>query len=365
MNIPQINYLKLVTIFIFCNITYSSNVFLLSLRIHDQQVFVDAALVYAIFYSLYTILGGSIRLIDKKHISEKIIYFSSILRLVIGSLVICILFFYQDFLVLILVLRKTCEWIIDPLISFLKERVVNFFLIIAVIDFILLFFLVLNIFDDVHLYFFWSIIPLLGSLYLILLGDFYKHNILKIFTNLKLKNVNSLIGFDGPSAILAIIFRYLVKLKMSLFLIDALFITMIFSSITTFMVKIILPVYKSLEIPKILTKRSNNYFLIYNTLILLLLIPFSDTLPLKGSLFVFFFFWIIQIISILYRQVLINNNLINSVFKIELISSFFSASVLIIFFYLELYSWIGWFYVFNAFNNWILYGFYTRKNFLK
>tara|TARA_E500000178_G_scaffold350738_1_gene410306 strand:- start:1431 stop:2528 length:1098 start_codon:yes stop_codon:yes gene_type:complete len=360
----NIDFLKLIKIFIFCNITYSSNIFLLSQRFHNKEIFVELALIYAIFYSLYTILGGSIRLINEQHINDHQIYSSLLLRSFASFLIITILFLYQEFIIVILILRKTCEWIIDPLISFLKNYKITKFLILVLFDFSLLFLLVFKIFDNNYIYLFWAIIPLLGSMYLFIVGRLFQYNIMAIIAKIKPSYLNALVGFDGPSAILAILFRYLVKLKMSLFLIDALFITMIFSSATTFIVKIFLPIYKSSKIPKILTKRSNNFFLIYNSIILLMLVPFSEILPLEVCLIVFLFFWIIQIISVFYRQILINYNHTKNVFIIEVISGTLTASMLIMFTYLDLYSLIGWFYVINAFNNWILYGLYARKNLL-
>ena len=35
----NIDFLKLIKIFIFCNITYSSNIFLLSQRFHNKEIF--------------------------------------------------------------------------------------------------------------------------------------------------------------------------------------------------------------------------------------------------------------------------------------------------------------------------------------
>lgn len=49
---------------------------------------------------------------------------------------------------------------------------------------------------------------------------------------------------------------------------------------------------------------------------------------------------------------------------IEFISRTFTACELVMFTLFELYSLIGWFYVINAFNNWIIYGLHARKNLL-
>lgn len=65
---------------------------------------------------------------------------------------------------------------------------------------------------------------------------------------------------------------------------------MILSTATIFFAKVFPPIYKLLKIRKILTERSNNFFLIYNTIILLMVVPFSETLLIEVPCLYFDFF---------------------------------------------------------------------------
>lgn len=351
-------------IFILFNLTYSSNILLLTQRFYDVENFVEAALLFAIFYSFYTIIGGSIRLLGNKNINDEQILSISLLRLFIGISLICgLLFFDQNFIVFMIIVRKTSEWVSDPLITFTKNYQLNKSFFIIILDFILLFLLIFNIKTDLFISL-WVFIPIINVLFITLINK--KFNWSVNFTNiLNLDSAKSIFGFEGPQSLLAILFRGFVKFNSNAFLVDALFLTMVFSAALNVILKVIMPSFKAIKLNKIFESPVLKNFLIINVLILICLAPLSDTLPYVICLYLFGYFFSLQFIAMLSRQTLIQENKIYLVLKIEILISFVTSLFLVAFVYFDYVVLLGWFYLVNALFNWIFYSYLANYHSIK
>ena len=350
-------YNYLCKIGIMCLFTYSSNLILLIQKLYDEQVFIDAAFIFSILLLLYTFLGGSIRMLSENKINNSLIISSFVFRLYLGIMIVSLLYYLNFNLIIFLILfRKTIEWIVDPIITFhyRKSSFINFAAI--VIDFTAFLFFLFN-YQNLFISILWLSTPIIYTFIIIFFSKLrrdlnFKIDFKKIFFS---SNYLILVGFEGPAGILAIFFRFLVVTFSSKFLIDTLFITMIFSAISNFFIKILVPVFKNLNIPDLIRNKQMEMFLYIQIILLIMLLPFSNVLSNIAITYFFFIFFIIQLISLLFRKMLISANRLRDVLFRELLIGFFMIIILSLFILLEKTILLGWFYVINAILNWIFY----------
>ena len=351
----------IIKIFVLSFLTYSSNIMLLSQRFYDITIFVDAAFIFAIYYSFYAIIGGSLRLLKFETVDKYSLNIILTFRIILGLCALSFLFFIdQHILVSAIIARKTFEWIVDPIISFLQIKEIKIFFPIVVIDGILLLFLLLDI-KYFQILIIWTFIPVVAVSFSIIYFKIYK----SFFLNLKkistLTFFTNFIGFEGPGALLSILFRGYIKINTSVFLADALFLTMVFSAIVNVITKVVIPTLPKIKLITIKRKNELNLFLGINILLLIFLVPFSNSLPYLVCLYIFLFFFFLQLLAILDRKSLIENNLIKTVNKTECFIGIFISTLLSLFVYYELPTLLGWFYVINALMNWLIYSNYIKQ----
>ena len=348
----------------FIILTYSSNFLLLVQRFYNIETFINLAFIFAIYYSFFSIIGGSFRLLNKVNIESTMVSTIVISRLLIGLIVlIALILFDQHLIIWCIIARKTFEWILDPIITFFEIKDFKTFFPILIIDSTLLMIASLNLDLDILLII-WTFIPII-----ILLLNFKKfkldvNNFINIYLVVK-KNINFsffnfFIGFEGPAALSAILFRGLVALKPGVFLADALFLTMILSALMNIILKVIIPSLKEFDFINIVKKNYISDFLMIHVLLLFFLIPYSQSLPYYACLYLFMFFFILQFIAMISRNKLINSVKLYKIVKIESTINLLVCSVLVIVSLTENYNLLGWFYIINASFNWIFYNRLTQ-----
>ena len=95
----------------FIILTYSSNFLLLVQRFYNIETFINLAFIFAIYYSFFSIIGGSFRLLNKVNIESTMVSTIVISRLLIGLIVlIALILFDQHLIIWCIIARKTFEW---------------------------------------------------------------------------------------------------------------------------------------------------------------------------------------------------------------------------------------------------------------
>ena len=349
------NYLS--KIVLMCLFTYSSNIILLTQKFYNEKIFVDAALLFSVLMLIYTALGGSIRMLSANKVDKNLIVSTFAFRIYLGILIAILIFILKFPIIIFLILmRKTVEWIIDPLITFTiyKNSIVNFFIIL--LDFTFLLLILLN-YENFILYVIWILLPIIYSIII------YSSLKIKNFVHLKVSfqklflssNYLVVIGFEGPAGIVAILFRFLVKNYNNQFLIDALFYTIILSGIVNFLIKILIPVFKQINVPNLIRNKQMEMFLYLQIILLVMLLPFTYVLSNYVIIYVFTIFFFLQTISLLFRKILINNNRLKEVFKREIFIGVLITLILFLCVLTEKTILLGWFYAMNALLNWFFY----------
>jgi len=329
--------------------TYSTNIGIITLGLINNEQFVEVSLIIGILNLFCAVVGGSIRhnkqflKITDNEINKYIklrIYFSVIL-------IIFLSIFNLSVMAYLFSIRRLLEWIIDPHISDRKFKDYDFIIIFFdIIFFISGTFICFYLKSDFS-YIIWCIYPLL--IFSIELQD------LKFFSgsSFKIKNLFIFWGYDGFAAAAVLIFRYFVFIKNDSFLNDVLFYTILFGSLTGFLVKIILPLTKNFYKQKFY-EIFNEYNFTINIITFLSLIIFYN----YSSIISFMFLNTLFIaFGIYFRQVLLfQGKAIKYIFFKELYLNSFIIIVYLFITYLDS-SKIVYFFGLNAIIN-----FYYYKN---
>ena len=115
---------------------------------------------------------------------------------------------------------------------------------------------------------------------------------------------------------------------------------MLLSAISNFFVKILVPVFKSLNVPDLIRNKQMEMFLYIQIILLIMLLPFTNVLPNIVITYFFLIFFIIQLLSLLFRKRLISANKLKSFFR-ELFIVIFVVIILSLFIFIEKTIFLG------------------------